>query len=141
MRLDQMEEEGIEATSTDVWTTGPIQRYEERPDSMRDVCLDDFLAWYTPSNKKTKRGVDTCDLDVAADDEGDDNERRDAPTYKMRTLTRVLRSRCYDTEDVVNYKREMVLLYVPFTNEVVDILDRNKFLELYDRYEPIIMER
>jgi hypothetical protein len=43
-RLEQMEEEGIEATSTDVWTTGPIQRFEERPESMRDVCLADFLA-------------------------------------------------------------------------------------------------
>ena len=92
------------------------------------------------NNKKSKKGVDTGDLDAVADD-GDDNERRDAPTYKMKTLTRILRSQSYDTEDFVNYMREMVLLYVPFKNEFVDILDRNKFLELYDRYEAVIMER
>ena len=86
--------EGIAATSTDVWTKGPIEKYEERPESMKDVCLADFLAWYPPSNnKKTKKGADTDDLDAVADDEGNDNEQLDAPTYKMRTLTRVLRSR------------------------------------------------
>ena len=102
---------------------------------MNHVCLADFLTWYTPVNKRSyKKHVDKDgDLDVAeADvdaDNGDAEERREPKIqkYTKRTQSRVLRSRSYGMEDVVNYKRELVLLYVPFRNEAVDMLDRQKF--------------
>jgi hypothetical protein len=53
----------------------------------------------------------------------------------------VLRWKCYGIEDVVNYKREHVLLYIPFRNETVDILDWNKFMDLYEQNEELIMKR
>ena len=53
----------------------------------------------------------------------------------------MLRSRSYGMEDVVNYKRELVLLYVPFRIEAVDILDRRKFLDIYEENEAMIMEK
>lgn len=43
--------------------------------------------------------------------------------------------------DIVNYKREMVTLFCPFLNEEVDILDNNKFLEIYDNSVEVILER
>jgi hypothetical protein len=47
----------------------------------------------------------------------------------------------YELYETVSYKREMVTLYVPFRKEVVDILDRNKFLDLYDTHEQDILQR
>ena len=69
-RMDHMDEEGVGEASTDVWTKGPIQRYEERPADMNHICLEDFLAWYTPANRRPykKRVDENGDLDAAAAD-------------------------------------------------------------------------
>jgi hypothetical protein len=53
--------------------------------------------------------------------------------YRNRDVPRILRCRHYDMGEIVDYKREMVLLYWPFQNEALDILDRNKFMETYDQ--------
>ena len=144
-RMDQMDDEGVDEQSTDVWTKGPVQRYEERPTSMNDLCLADFLAWYTPANSRSyKRRVDTDgDLEAAEAADNDAGQQREPKIqkYSKRKQSRVLRSRSYGIEDIVNYKREFVLLYVPFRNEAVDILDRNKFLEIYEQNEALIMEK
>nr|CAD7569661.1 unnamed protein product [Timema californicum] len=47
----------------------------------------------------------------------------------------------YETDDIVNHKRDMVMLYVPFHCEAVDIVDRNVFMETYDAREAEIMEK
>jgi hypothetical protein len=40
----------------------------------------------------------------------------------------------------MNYKRELVvLLYIPFRNEVVEVTDRNRFLETFDAQEVYIL--
>jgi len=39
------------------------------------------------------------------------------------------------------YKREMVLLYRPFRNEEIEILDQNRFLKIYDECERLILEQ
>jgi hypothetical protein len=44
-RFAVMDAEGIDKTFTDVWTKGPIQRYEERPAELESLSLADFLAW------------------------------------------------------------------------------------------------
>lgn len=61
--------------------------------------------------------------------------------YRKRPIGRVIRYRHYDIEDTINYKREMVLLYLPFRSEISDILDSNKFLQLFNDNNDIIMER
>jgi hypothetical protein len=48
---------------------------------------------------------------------------------------RVLRCRHYGKGEIIDYKQEMVLLYWPFQNEALDILDCNKFIEIYDQNE------
>lgn len=50
--------------------------------------------------------------------------------YRRRETARIIRYRNYEIEDTTNYKREMVTLFFPFRNELVDILDRLKFLEI-----------
>ncbi|XP_058811059.1 uncharacterized protein LOC131675952 [Topomyia yanbarensis] len=88
-RAQQMDEEGLDEDSTDVWTLNIVQKYEAR-EGLDDVCLADFAA-------------------------------------------------CMN--ELVEYKREMVLLFVLFRNELCDILDGNKFLTLYDRSETDIMSK
>ena len=69
MKRVQMDREGIPLDSTDIWTKGPIQRYDERPADLEAVCLANFLAWYTPKNVKRKRGVE--DDSNSEDDESE----------------------------------------------------------------------
>lgn len=114
-RTKQMDEEELEDDSTDVWTLNVIQRYELR-EGMDDVCLADFTANYT-------------------------EERQAKNRYKQRSFSRVVRWCSYNMADLVEYKREMVLLFLPFRNEVCDVLDRNKFLELYENNEAAILAK
>lgn len=110
-----MDEEELEEDSTDVWTLNIIQRYEAR-EGMDEVCLADFAALYT-------------------------EERRAKNTYKIRRFPRILRWCGYNMSELVEYKREMVLLFLPFRNEVCDVLDRNKFLMLYEDNEAAILAK
>jgi hypothetical protein len=137
-RPEQMKEEGIAPTSTDIWNKNPMQRYKDRPQAMRDVCLTDPLAWYTTARRTKKVTDDDMDDAIMSDEES--KKPKNVVQYKKRTLSRVLRSRSYGVEDV-NYKRELVLLYVPFRNEAADVLDRNRFLELYEKHESAITEK
>ncbi|XP_065304810.2 uncharacterized protein [Dermacentor albipictus] len=50
---------------------------------------------------------------------------------RPRAHPAVLRYHAYSVSDVLNFKREHVLLFHPFQREV-DILDNNKFVEIYD---------
>lgn len=43
--------------------------------------------------------------------------------------------------ELVEYKRESVLLFLPFRNELCDILDGNKFLQLYDTHESDLLRK
>ena len=113
-QFKQMDEEGLDDESTDVWTKNTIQKYEDR-EGMDDVCLADFAAWYTKT--------------------------RGENTYKRRRFPRVLRWRNYNMSELVDYKRESVLLFLPFRNEEADIMNRNRFLQLYDSHESELLAK
>ncbi|CAH0404007.1 unnamed protein product [Chilo suppressalis] len=135
-RRQQMDREGIDGDSTDVWTKNIIQRYEERPASLEQVYLAEFASWY-----------DNAKDDVPVDDDEDSDAvpqtktSRASKEYRRRQLGRVIRYRRYDIDETDNYKREMVLLYVQFRNEMTEIVDQNKFLQLFDDNKDTIMER
>lgn len=117
-----------------------IQRYEERPAEFEEVNLADFVAWWTPRNAR-RRNVNRDDGSSGESDDDEAYIQVRQLEYKRRDYCRVLRFRSYEMDDSVNYKREMVTLYVPFRTESVDILDRNKFLEIFDTRQDYIMER
>lgn len=138
-----MDRERLDENSTDIWTKTMIQRYEDRPAELESICLADFVAWYTAvGNKKRKRQGDDDNEECSEDDE-DDTEDVNAHSvaYRKRDRCRVIRYRSYETDDIVNHKREMVTLYLPFRCEAVDIIDRNAFMETYDAREAEIMEK
>ncbi|GFX54824.1 ATP-dependent DNA helicase [Trichonephila clavipes] len=124
-----------------------IQRYEERPSELEDKCLADFVAWYTPVTKKGRPLGTEVNDDASGDDEpAPDNVPYESTStigsaYRKLSAPRVIRYRGYKLNDVVNYKREMVTLYLPFKNEAVEILDRNGFLRMYDEREAEIMTK
>lgn len=60
-------------------------------------------------------------------------------SLKKRQKPAMLRCRNYSTDDVVNYKRERVILYVPFRKEL-DILDGNAFEKNFDDNKEAIIE-
>lgn len=114
-RTKQMDEEGITDDSIDIWTSNVIQKYEVR-EELDDVCLADFAAYYTKVQKT-------------------------ANTYHRRTTARILRWRAYPMTELQDYKREMVLLFLPFRSEMLDVLDCNKFLQLYDEHEGDLLQK
>ncbi|KAK8759627.1 hypothetical protein V5799_002740 [Amblyomma americanum] len=107
---DEMDREHLEATSTDIWRKSAIDKYEERPPELEDLTLAEFMTEYSSKGKLTKR-----------------------------TKRVILRCRDYDINDVVNYKREHVMLYVPFRREN-EFLDRNKFETIFDENKERLME-
>ncbi|KAK8772606.1 hypothetical protein V5799_024149, partial [Amblyomma americanum] len=107
---DEMDREHLEATSTDIWRKSAIDKYEERPPELEDLTLAEFMTEYSSKGKLTKR-----------------------------TKRAILRCRDYDINDVVNYKREHVMLYVPFRREN-EFLDRNKFETIFDENKERLME-
>lgn len=98
----------LSASSTDVWKSNIVPKYEGRPQEMDDVCLADFVSKY-------RRNVCTP---------GSNNYvRRDRPV--------VIRCWQYSVNNCLdNYMREQVLLYVPFRGEAVDVLDNNHYKQL-----------
>jgi hypothetical protein len=84
----QMDREGIALDSTDIWTKGPMQRYEERPAELENLCLAEFLAWYTPINVKRRRRGPEED----SDSEDDEPETNINTKYRRRNVPRVLRT-------------------------------------------------
>ncbi|XP_077506060.1 uncharacterized protein LOC144115492 [Amblyomma americanum] len=107
---DEMDREHLEANSTDIWRESAIDKYEERPPELEDLTLAEFMTEYSSKGKLTKR-----------------------------TKRAILRCRDYDINDVVNYKREHVMLYVPFRREN-EFLDRNKFETIFDENKERLME-
>ncbi|KAK8771475.1 hypothetical protein V5799_025280 [Amblyomma americanum] len=106
---DEMDREHLEVTSTDIWRKSAIDKYEERPPELEDLTLAEFMTEYSSKGKLTKR-----------------------------TKRAILRCRDY-INDVVNYKREHVMLYVPFRREN-EFLDRNKFETIFDENKERLME-
>lgn len=53
----------------------------------------------------------------------------------------VIRYNNYKISDLDNYKREKALLFLEFKNELVDILDNKKYIQLYNENQDLIMDR
>lgn len=107
---------------------------------MSSLCLADFVAWYTV---KGRRRIITEEDENENESDGvdEDSVAIQNDQYTKRKFSRVIRYRNYDSNDASNFKREMVTLFLPFMNEQVDILDRNKFIDLYSENFEITMAK
>jgi hypothetical protein len=83
-RRRQMDEEGLDDASTNVWLKGLIERYEESPTDLEEVHLADFAAWYTPMNAKRRHEDDESEAEDAY-------VNSDHMKYRRRDECRVVR--------------------------------------------------
>lgn len=91
--------------STNVWKGNVIQKYEKKPQAIDNVYLAEFVSSYTFNNRQK--------------------------TYLARRKDCVIRYRHFMPDNVMNYKRKQVTLFIPFRSEAVEILDGNAFLQTY----------
>lgn len=62
--------------------------------------------------------------------------------YKQRKDPKIIRYRNYTMADNFNeYRREMVLLHIPFRSEDNDVLAENKYIQIYEDNKESILER
>ena len=126
-RRKLMDDENLSASSTDIWTRSIVEKYEQRHSSLDSICLAHYAAWY--STERLCQELYQCENDKV---ESDTDENNFGPIPLKRAKAKVIRYRNYDKTDILNHKREMVMLFVPFRNEAVDILDRDKFLQIFE---------
>ena len=138
-RRSTMVKENLPENSYDIWTKSIIQKYEDRRPSLESLWLAQFAAWYG-SSRETRTGRNIQSDEGAENTDDEDNERDDDFIERRRTR-KIIRYRNYDKKEIEEYKREMVTLYIPFRNEAVEIIDRDKYLQIYADNEREILER
>ena len=125
-KKSQLDAEEQGATSTNIWMENIIEKYEKRPSSLATMCLADLAATMTLKTGRKRDHTGTIIRNVV---------------YCQRDVKRVLRWTPYNASDEKNYKRSMVLLFIPFINEHLDLLDHDSYLRLYTENELIIAQR
>lgn len=78
-------------------------------------------------------GVENCQENINAD------ALKNKNIYYKRSKARIIRYRNYKITDLLQYKRELVLLFYPFRNELSDLLDGEKFISIFDEHEDLIL--
>lgn len=107
----EMDNQSIDDESTDIWRLNIIEKYEDRPATLNDIYLAEFVSHYN------------------------------IKTFKKKKKPSIITYNNYKINDLNNYKRERVLLFLEFNNELSDILDRENYLKLYDDNLDKIVER
>lgn len=96
--------EQLDPDSKDVFMTNIFSKYSNRSAFKENLCLADFVAFYSNNRAITE-------------DENDDGDV-DAVRVEQRRKARVIRYRRYELQkDESNYYREQILLFLPWRNE------------------------
>ena len=135
----------LPAESTDIEADNIIQRYSKRPRQLEKFCLADYISTvdivHPRGNRLPEKTEDANEDDVYSCDSSDENDEDDedieskhhgldllyvaknGTNYKNRTNPRVIRYVRYDIKkDPENYYRERLMLFMPWRNEVKDLL-------------------
>lgn len=60
MLKSEAELKELDPDSTDVMKTGVIERYADRPDELENICLAEFVAWYTFKGSSSNKSSEEC---------------------------------------------------------------------------------
>jgi hypothetical protein len=103
-----------------------IDRYMNRPDTMIEICLLEFAAWYKPCQKPSTV-YENANEDCSSDEECEDEEELDDGTIalkfnkgliKRRKRAAIVKHPHFDIiKEKENYYYCMLLLYYPFVEE------------------------
>ncbi|CAG9799161.1 unnamed protein product [Chironomus riparius] len=141
--------------STDIYKKGSIDRYKERPEPLKDVCLADFIAKFSYKGKKSNNESD--DENVEQDDhlvESIDNNQNEEDesgefnevyeveggTVRKRKQIKIIRFCRYDFhKDPNNFYRERLMLFKPWLDESLELeKDNLNLAEIYTLNKELI---
>ncbi|GBP96341.1 hypothetical protein EVAR_95634_1 [Eumeta japonica] len=151
IRKTEKELERLSDNDTNIWKENCFEKYENRPAELEDISLIQFVAWYAvksgqkPSEPEiTKENLNSegeVDIEEGLAPEENINQQSSKVFYRRKT-PRIVRYRHYDmANQMLDYKREMVTLYIPFRNEERDILAEMRFNQIYEENEQLILAR
>lgn len=136
MLKSNLELRKLPPSSTDIYKKGPIDRYAARPDDLEHLCLADFIAQFTFSNKEgtsQEESEDDVDTVVLPIDDEETSGRKKLKRHLLkdgsgvvieRKQPKVIRyCRFSHHQDEDNFFREMCLLFLPWRNEQEEIED------------------
>lgn len=101
----------LEANSTDIFRKGLPEHYMQRPDSLENLCLAEFAAYYTFATKDNRK------------DKSKQLKLKDGSGYLFqRNHAKIISYMKYGLQkDPVNHYREQLMLYVPWRDEVAEL--------------------
>ena len=141
--------ENMDDDDENIESRGLITRYEERPDSLENVCYADFACWYTEnktmssfqSRKATKASADgylkennpSLNSERQNDDDNDEEEEHIDrgeekqidlnQEYRKRSVPRILRTCRFNKEkEEEKHYRELLMLYTAWRQEKDDLI-------------------
>jgi hypothetical protein len=124
----------MEDDDEDVKCGNLLKRYAERPAEFGNMCLADWAAWYDTTTYKPKRKDSKTELDeegfiretepIANEDNVDEMNSAQNTLPKKRAKARVIRAVWYQPNvDEEKYCREMLMLFVPWRDELNDMME------------------
>jgi hypothetical protein len=141
----------LQDDSDEIYASGLIKRYTNRPVKFDNLSLADWAAWYDSSGKPYMKPSKQLDIDNYLletnlgdinDDDNKDNEISE-PKNKKRSKARIIRSVCYNKEvDSEKHYRELVMLFASWRNETTDLLKNcSSYQERYQQVKNGIDEQ
>ena len=160
--------ENMDDDDENVESRGLITRYEERPESLENVCLADFACWYTENKagsslqsrkatmvsgdgylkenspsvaSESQNNDDDAHCDTVEDKQGDLHQE-----YRKRSVPRILRTCRFNKEkEEEKHYRELLVLYTAWRQEKVDLIGtatsyKNRYFDIKDIVEGVRCE-
>ncbi|CAG9799466.1 unnamed protein product [Chironomus riparius] len=143
--------------STDIYKKGSIDRYKERPESLKDLCLADFIGKFTFNGKKTNEEMDEENIEQddhlveSIDDNQNNNEEDESSEFKVvyeieggtirkRKQIKIIRFCRYNVhKDRNNFYRERLMLFKPWRDEALELENDNLNLEeIYNQNKELV---
>ncbi|CAB3999556.1 ATP-dependent DNA helicase PIF1 [Paramuricea clavata] len=142
--------------SEEIHSGGLLKRYVERPDSLNNITLADWAAWYNSSGlTKYKKSVKKSDIDNLPLEDEDENNDDDLgvqntescvsskKSIKKRSHARIIRSVWFNKESQPEkHYRELIMLFARWRNEQADLMGAySSFQEHYEARRDEISEQ
>lgn len=137
----------LDPEDTNVFVTGALERYINRPSIIEHLCYADFVALYSykgnPKKKNSGNNDDDSDKSSSSEDETEqvdpqvdprvglpkiiqlrDENGKKCGVLKLRKVPKVLRfCRFNIKKDPMNYFREKLMLFKPWRNEEIELIN------------------
>jgi hypothetical protein len=142
--------------SEEIHSGGLLKRYVERPDSLKNITLADWAAWYDSSRlnnyKKSVKKSDIYNLPLEDEDENNDDDLgvqntescvSSKKSIKKRSQARIIRSVWFNKKSQPEkHYRELIMLFTPWRNEQADLIGNySSFEEHYEARRDEISEQ